>query len=110
MKVTTHKIGGQIIKDSIIYQLEDNQTLNNLVLSKTTLHIGQETTGHSHDGVEEIYFFQSGCGKMKVGENSYQVYSGDIVLIPDDDFHKVYNLGSDDLIFICVFQNYDRNL
>lgn len=108
MRVTNKKIGGQIIKDNSVYLLEDNQALSNLVLSKTTLHVGQETTGHFHSGVEEIYFFQSGQGRMTVGNNDYQVVGGDIILIPDGDFHKVFNLGTDDLIFICVFQTYTR--
>jgi len=108
MRVNNKKIGGQIIKDNSVYLLEDNQALSNLVLSKTTLHTGQETTGHSHDNIEEIYFFQSGEGRMIVGNNDYQIVSGDIILIPDGDFHKVFNLGTDDLIFICVFQTYTR--
>lgn len=108
MKVTTDQIGGQVIKDNLVYLLEDNKILNNLVLSKTTLHVGQETTGHFHNGVEEVYFFQSGKGKMIVGNDNYQVAAKDIIIIPDGDFHKVFNTGSDDLIFICVFQTYTR--
>jgi len=108
MRVTNKKIGGQIIKDNSVYLLEDNQALSNLVLSKTTLYAGQETTGHLHAGVEEIYFFQSGQGRITVGPNDYQVVGGDIILIPDGDFHKVFNLGPDDLIFISVFQTYTR--
>jgi oxalate decarboxylase/phosphoglucose isomerase-like protein (cupin superfamily) len=42
------------------------------------------------------------------GENYYDVEPGDIVLIPDGDFHKVFNKGDEDLEFVCVFQKYDR--
>ena len=40
---------------------------------------------------------------MVVGTKTYSVSTGDIILIPDGDFHKVWNEGEDDLIFTCVF-------
>ena len=46
---------------------------------------------------------------MVVGTKTYSVKTGDIVLIPDGDFHKVWNTsgygisGYGDLEFICVF-------
>ena len=43
---------------------------------------------------------------MVVGDNRFEVKAGDVVLIPDGDFHKVYNTafyGDEDLEFICVF-------
>ena len=45
---------------------------------------------------------------MIVGTNTYNVKEGSIVLIPDGEFHKVWNTGEDeiydgDLEFICVF-------
>ena len=49
----------------------------------------------------------SSKGKMIVGENTYNVEKGSIVLIPDGAFHKVWNtspfVANDDLEFICVF-------
>ena len=40
---------------------------------------------------------------MIVGTKTYNVKKGDIILIPDGDFHKVWNEGDEDLIFVCVF-------
>ena len=44
---------------------------------------------------------------MIVGSNTYIVKEGDIVLIPDGAFHKVWNTSNykanDPLEFICVF-------
>ena len=48
-------------------------------------------------------------GKMIVGENTYNVEKGSIILIPDGAFHKVWNTADEslgehgDLVFICVF-------
>lgn len=107
IKYTSTDIGGKIVKSNEVYTIYDNSYLSNLVLSQTILHVGKETTGHSHPGQEEVYFFVSGTGKMIVDHFAFyheiEVKSGDIVLIPDGAFHKVYNTGSSDLIFNCVF-------
>lgn len=103
MKLTTNNIGGDIIKANGVYTVRDNKSLKNLVLSQTILHVGQETTGHYHVGQEEVYFFMYGKGMMIVGDDKFSVEGGDIVLIPDGLFHKVFNAGESDLIFNCVF-------
>ena len=104
MKIRLDNKDSKIVKDNDTYRLIDNTSLNNLVVSKTILHPGKETTGHSHAGQEEVYQFTSGQGTMTVGDNSYLVGPGDIILIPDGEFHKVWNNSeTEDLIFVCVF-------
>ncbi len=108
MKIKYHKsdIGGEIVKDNEVYQLKDNKTLNNLVLSSTRLYREQQTRGHRHVGQEEVYFFVSGHGKMIVGDEDsepFPVQAGDVVLIPDGAFHRVINDGELDMLFNCVF-------
>jgi mannose-6-phosphate isomerase-like protein (cupin superfamily) len=111
MKVSNEKLNGIVIRDTDVYVVEDNRFLNNMVLSKTILYPGQETSGHSHPGLEEVYFFKSGYGRMLIDEESMSVQAGDIVLIKDGAFHKVFNTegSKQDLVFVCVFQSYDRN-
>jgi len=109
MKVNNEKINGTVIRDTDVYIVEDNTFLNNLVLSKTILRRDQCTSGHSHPGLEEVYFFQRGAGTMQLDEETFDVAAGDIVLIPDGVFHKVFNKnGKQDLVFVCVFQKYER--
>tara|TARA_R110001583_G_scaffold65956_3_gene190205 strand:- start:652 stop:999 length:348 start_codon:yes stop_codon:yes gene_type:complete len=109
MKIKLDKKDSKIVKDNKTYTLLDNTTLNNLVVSKTILHPGQETNGHKHEGQEEVYQFISGHGKMEVNPEyirgaAFFVQSDDTVLIPDGYFHKVWNESeTEDLIFICVF-------
>ena len=42
-----------------------------------------------------------------LNRKTYKVKKGDIVLIPDGDFHRVWNeeeiVTNEDLIFVCVF-------
>ena len=104
MKLNTNNIGGQVVKANAVYTLRDNTELKNLVLSQTILHVAQNTNGHYHQGQEEVYFFMYGQGRMQVGDDTFEVTSGDIVLIKDGLFHKVWNTGDSDLIFNCVFE------
>ena len=104
MKIRLDSIDSKIVKNNKTYTLLDNTKLNNLVVSKTILHPGQETTGHNHPGQEEVYQFTSGHGMMRVGDEKFEVNPNDVVLIPDGAFHKVWNSSpTEDLIFVCVF-------
>ena len=106
MKVSSDDLspGGNVVKKTETYTVIDNTKLNGLVVSKTILHPEKMTTGHDHAGQEEVYHFVHGYGRMKVGKEMLDVCAGDVVLIPDGAFHKVWNDSKyEDLVFLCVF-------
>ena len=103
MKFKIDDIGGEITKQDDRYIVKDNTTLKNLVVSSTKLKRNKSTTGHSHAGQEEVYYFIEGNGMMELGEEKFQVWPGDVVLIPDGVFHKVQALGDSGCYFVCVF-------
>ena len=103
VKIKLDKTDSKVVHSNETYNVIDNASLNGLIVSKTELHPGKETGGHNHSGQEEVYIFTNGTGRMVVGTKTYNVQTGDIILIPDGDFHKVWNEGEDDLIFTCVF-------
>jgi len=109
MKIKLDKTDSTVVKSNETYDVIDNTNLDKLIVSKTILHPGKETGGHNHSGQEEVYIFTKGEGTMVVGTNTHNVKAGDIILIPDGDFHKVFNTsgyeisGYGDLEFICVF-------
>jgi|TARA_R110001583_G_scaffold1560_1_gene12128 mannose-6-phosphate isomerase-like protein (cupin superfamily) len=96
-------IGGNIVKQDDRYVVKDNKFGNNLVISSTRLFAYKETSGHSHDGQEEVYFFVEGNGIMELDKTRFTVRAGDVVPIKDGVFHKVYNDNNEDLYFVCVF-------
>ena len=52
----------------------------------------------------EVYHFVSGVGAIQIDDNLYEVVAGDVFLIPDGAFHKVFNRSDlDSLYFVCVF-------
>ena len=108
MLLSINDIGGEVVKDNETYLLKDNKFLRDLVLSSTQLHVGQSTRGHTHPGQEEVYYFVSGTGEMQIDDNRFPVQPGMVTLIADGAFHRVFNTGSEDLYFVCVF-NGGRN-
>ena len=112
MNIKLDKTDSKVVHSNETYDVIDNTSLDNLIVSKTILHVGKNTSGHNHTGQEEVYIFMGNeysKGKMIVGENTYNVEKGSIVLIPDGAFHKVWNTADEslgehgDLEFICVF-------
>ena len=107
MKINLDKGDGVMVHSNETYDVIDNTSLNNLIVSKTILHEGKETGGHNHKGQEEVYIFTEGHGIMQIDDEKFKVSKGSIVLIPDGAFHKVFNTSkykaNNPLIFICVF-------
>jgi len=107
MKIKLDKTDSKVVHSNETYNVIDNTFLNGLIVSKTELHPGKHTSGHNHSGQEEVYIFTNGQGTMVVDDKEYDVKTGDIVLIPDGAFHKVWNeeeiVTNEDLIFVCVF-------
>ena len=103
MKFGNYDVGGKVVKQDERYTVKDNTELKNLIVSSTTLHRGMSTSGHSHSGQEEVYNFIWGTGEMELDGDRFKVGPGDVVLIKDGVFHRVYNTGAVDLYFVCVF-------
>jgi len=104
VKLNKDDISGKIVKDNETYTVIDNAFLNDLVVSKTILHPGKATTGHNHEGQEEVYHFIHGSGQIGIGPEKFEISEGDIVLIPDGLYHRVWNSSKiEDLVFVCVF-------
>ena len=98
-----YNIQGDNYRNTEVYSVIDNLKLENLVLSQVVLHTGQETRGHFHEGVDEVYFFQFGEGQIMIGDEFVWVGAGSIVLVPEGQFHRVYNTGASDLTFHTVY-------
>ena len=62
---------------------------------------GAETEEHYHGAIEEIYFFTSGAGVMKLGDEESEVSPGDTVVIPPGTPHKLRNTGTEALKLLC---------
>ncbi len=95
----------KLVKRDERYEVYDI-AMEHLVASMTVLHVDRATTGHAHGDVEEVYYFAQGEGEILLGNEKLKVGDGDVILIKKAAFHRVYNTGSEDLIFLSVFEKY----
>lgn len=64
---------------------------------------GEATTPHSHDEAE-TFIVMSGSGLMRVGSESEELTTGDVVFIPKGETHQFTNvLTSEPLVFLSIF-------
>jgi oxalate decarboxylase/phosphoglucose isomerase-like protein (cupin superfamily) len=96
----------KLVKRDDRYEVYD-LAMEHLVASITVLHPGKATTGHSHSDAEEVYYYARGEGEILLGRNRHKVKAGDVLLIPMATFHRVYNTGSEDMVFLSVFEKYE---
>jgi mannose-6-phosphate isomerase-like protein (cupin superfamily) len=75
--------------------------VRNQSLAEATLPPGGETLEHYHRQAEEIYYFVSGAGRMRLGAEESDVEAGDAVVIPPGTPHKLWNPGPDPLTLLC---------
>lgn len=73
----------------------------NQILAEATLPGGGETGEHYHPRAEEIYYFVSGAGRMRLGQGEGEVRAGDAVVIPPGTPHKLWNPGTQELVLLC---------
>jgi mannose-6-phosphate isomerase-like protein (cupin superfamily) len=75
--------------------------VRNQSLAEATLPPAGETAEHYHPRSEEIYYFVSGAGRMRLGEEEADVSAGDCIVIPPGTAHKLFNPGPHPLVLLC---------
>lgn len=75
--------------------------VRNQSLAEATVPPGGQTAEHYHPRTEEIYYFQSGTGRMRLGSDEAQVGPGDCVVIAPGTPHKLWNDGGEPLVLLC---------
>jgi mannose-6-phosphate isomerase-like protein (cupin superfamily) len=60
-----------------------------------------ETAEHHHPRTEELYYFTSGEGRMRLGDQEFDVRPGHCVVIEPGVVHKLFNPGPEPLVLLC---------
>jgi mannose-6-phosphate isomerase-like protein (cupin superfamily) len=71
-------------------------------LAEAIVPTGAATLLHRHRLTEEIYHFTSGHGRMRVGDEVFDVAPGDTVCIPPGAAHHLVNTGSSEMRLLCA--------
>ena len=73
----------------------------NQSLAEATVPPDSATAAHFHRTTEELYFFTSGTGRMRLGDEEQQVGPGDCVVIPPGTEHKLWADADAPLVLLC---------
>jgi mannose-6-phosphate isomerase-like protein (cupin superfamily) len=73
----------------------------NQSVAEATVPAGGETIQHLHRESEEIYYFTSGGGSMRLGDDESDVTAGDCVVIPPGTPHKLWAGAGEALVLLC---------
>jgi mannose-6-phosphate isomerase-like protein (cupin superfamily) len=73
----------------------------NQSLAEATVPAGRDTIEHYHRRTEEIYLFTAGSGRMRLGDEEFDVSAGDCVVIPPGAPHKLWATDGTELILLC---------
>jgi mannose-6-phosphate isomerase-like protein (cupin superfamily) len=73
----------------------------NQSLAEATVPPGSDTLEHYHRTTEEIYLFTRGRGRMRLGDEEFDVRAGDCVVIAPGVRHKLWADGDEELVLLC---------
>lgn len=73
----------------------------NQSLAQATVPAGGDTIEHYHRQSEEIYYFTRGSGRMRLGDDEFDVTAGDCVVIAPGLRHKLWASRGGELVLLC---------
>ena len=91
-------------KDTTIQVLISSQEGPNFALRKFSMQKGGGMPRHTNTVEHEQYVLR-GAATITIGEESYQVKTGDVVFIPEGAVHSYENTGDEPFEFLCVIPN-----
>jgi mannose-6-phosphate isomerase-like protein (cupin superfamily) len=77
------------------------QRNRNQSLAEAIVTPGQTTALHRHLRSEELYHITAGRGRMTLGEDSFDVETGDTICILPGTPHCIANTGTEPLRILC---------
>ena len=89
--------------------LIDSDTAPNFAMRCFKMEPGGGMPKHTNE-VEHEQYVLNGKAKIGIGENVYEVKSGDVVFIPAGIPHWYKNIGNEDFQFLCLVPNKSDNI
>ncbi len=84
-----------------ISELLNHSSRPEMSLARARVEPGIVTELHALD-VEETYIIETGRGMMELDGERFPVVAGDSVLIPAGTPQRIENIGTADLVFLCL--------
>jgi mannose-6-phosphate isomerase-like protein (cupin superfamily) len=70
-------------------------------LAEAILPVGTRTLAHRHHQSEELYYILHGRGLMHLGDEHFEVGTGDTVCIAPGIVHSIENIAGEELVILC---------
>jgi mannose-6-phosphate isomerase-like protein (cupin superfamily) len=105
--IVERKVEGDVFPEPFARTIKQLAAPRTLGTAKIWLGIDEiqphnSSNGHVHEGQEEVFFFLSGKGRVRVNEEEIEVGPGYCVLCPMGSFHQVINHKDAILRFVAV--------
>ena len=89
-----------VLKKVIVKHTSVNPKSKLMMVNLCKVPVGKTHIAHSHQTMEEIFYFTEGEGEVRIGEEIESVRAGDRVIVPAIQEHKVKNTGKIELKYI----------
>lgn len=104
--VKEHEVKGETIPSPyarVIKHLAAPWTMGtkNIWFGISKVEVGGKSNPHSHD-IEEIFYIESGRGKIIVEDEESEIEPGSCIYIPPNKTHQLINTGDETLKVICA--------
>ncbi len=66
------------------------------------------TRGHKHD-VDEVYIVLKGKGYIILNKKKIKIKEGDLITIPDNEYHRTVNTCKEKLVFLTIFEKHEAS-
>ena len=73
-------------------------TGSQLQLVAMTLQPKEDIGAEDHDGHDQFFHIVSGVGEALIGETTYEIAAGDMVIVPSGEMHNVSNTSETDIM------------
>jgi quercetin dioxygenase-like cupin family protein len=109
---SSEKIPENVVKGGTKTSMQvliDSDTAPNFAMRCFKMEPGGGMPKHTNE-VEHEQYVLNGKAKIGIGDNVYEVKSGDVVFIPAGIPHWYENIGNEDFQFLCLVPNKSDNI
>lgn len=103
--ISTDAVEGFVAGDKTLIRELLHPRKNNVPINYSLAHatVGPGETSVPHIlKYSEVYYILEGSGRVFVGNEQKVIKKGDLVHIPPNAEQYIENIGTDDLVFICI--------
>ncbi|MCL1902269.1 MAG: phosphomannose isomerase type II C-terminal cupin domain [Alphaproteobacteria bacterium] len=73
---------------------------DSFIVKRITVNPGGRLSLQYHNHKDEVWIIAGGCGEVQTGQDKRNVKTGDVVTIPKQTPHRIFNNGNEPLIII----------